>query len=263
MSSADGPDPAHLEDLYRVPDPLGRRDLQSEPDQVVNPPTFLGSREKSLRLHWRPVVSELSRRLKAAGCFPYTDRLDQELSSLPPRPSPKDEAAALKHIFGALVGLRNSPLRGRTRKETRELGEVCRQAIPLVRDWLQHKASEAEARARAAEAIKPLLAALPKPAAEGAAGAGAGRDGNREPSDRQRDILQVLYKRQAFDVDHRMTTDEITEAVEGKGQGNPASFKRPVADLRRRGLVDTKGSRGGGCWLTDAGQAYIKQARNL
>jgi hypothetical protein len=97
--------------------------------------------------------------------------------------------------------------------------------------------------------------------------AGGSKGGNdefgRELSDRQRDILQGLYERRAFDVDHRMTTDEIADAVAGKGRGRPDSFKRPVADLKRRTLIDTKDGSGGGCWLTDTGRDYIKQARNL
>jgi hypothetical protein len=81
------------------------------------------------------------------------------------------------------------------------------------------------------------------------------------PSDRQCDILQVLFKNQASDADHRMTTDEIADAVEGKGRGRVESFKRPIADLKERGLIFTKAGRCGGCWLTDVGQTFIKQCR--
>jgi hypothetical protein len=120
-------------------------------------------RESWHRLHWPPVVSELSRRLKAAGCFQHTDRLDRALAALPAHPTPKEETAALRPVLGALVGLRNRPLRGRTRKETKELGELCRYAIPLVQQWLRHTANEAKVRKQAAENVKPLLAALPNP----------------------------------------------------------------------------------------------------
>jgi hypothetical protein len=82
-------------------------------------------------------------------------------------------------------------------------------------------------------------------------------------SDRQSDILEFLVKRKAFDMDHRMTTEDIAEGVCGKGRGNSDSFKRPITQLKRRGLLETKGGSGGGCWLTEAGQAYIKQARHL
>jgi hypothetical protein len=87
--------------------------------------------------------------------------------------------------------------------------------------------------------------------------------GDSEPSDRQRDILQVLFQQSAFDIDHRMTTEEIVDAVCGPGRGSPDSFKRPVKDLKDRGLVETKYGSRGGVWLTDAGRAYIKQIRNL
>jgi hypothetical protein len=81
-------------------------------------------------------------------------------------------------------------------------------------------------------------------------------------SDRQRDILQTLLRQCAFDIDHRMTTDEIVERVAGRGRGSAASFKRPIADLRRSGLVLTKDGRDGGCWLTVPGRELI-QGRSL
>lgn len=84
-----------------------------------------------------------------------------------------------------------------------------------------------------------------------------------ELSDRQRDILQVLYERKAFDKDNRMTTLDIADAVMEKGRGGVDSFKRPIADLKRRGLIDTTRGSGGGCWLTADGQSFIKQARDL
>jgi hypothetical protein len=82
-------------------------------------------------------------------------------------------------------------------------------------------------------------------------------------SDRQRDILQVLFEKKAFDIDHRMTTDAIRDEVEDNERGKCDSFKRPIANLKGRGLIDTKDGRNGGCWLTDAGREYIKQARKL
>jgi hypothetical protein len=88
-------------------------------------------------------------------------------------------------------------------------------------------------------------------------------DADNEPSDRQRDILQTLFKQKAFDIDHRMTTADVTEAVEGKGRGNAEAFKRPIADLKKRGLVNTKSGSGGGIWLTDAGREHIKKTRRL
>jgi len=90
-----------------------------------------------------------------------------------------------------------------------------------------------------------------------------GRGNKGELSDRQRDILQVLFKKEAFDMDHRLTTDEIATEVEGQGRGSAEDFKAPVADLARRKLVDTKEGRGGGVWLSPQGKKHIKQARKL
>jgi hypothetical protein len=87
------------------------------------------------------------------------------------------------------------------------------------------------------------------------------RSPQTELTDRHRDILQVLLEKTAFDIDHRLTTDEITEAVCGEGRGNPDSFKRPVRELKTRGLVDTKRGSSGGVWLTDAGRRHIEQVR--
>jgi hypothetical protein len=115
-------------------------------------------------VHWRRVVGELSHRLKAAGLFQYADRLDRELASLGPRPTPKDEVAALRRVSGALAGIRISPLLDLAPEETRKLGELRRQAMLLVRRWLRLKECERQERERVAKAIKPLLAALPKPA---------------------------------------------------------------------------------------------------
>jgi hypothetical protein len=84
-----------------------------------------------------------------------------------------------------------------------------------------------------------------------------------ELSDRQRDMLQILFERKAFEVDPRLTTDEVAEAVCGRGRGNPETFKAPMADLARRQLVCTKEGRSGGVWLTPQGKAHIQQARKL
>jgi hypothetical protein len=81
-----------------------------------------------------------------------------------------------------------------------------------------------------------------------------------ELSDRQRDILQVLLKSRAFDVDHRMTTVEISRQVAGPGVVT-ASFGRPIANLKHRGLVMTKEGRDGGCWLTASGRELIQSRR--
>jgi hypothetical protein len=77
-------------------------------------------------------------------------------------------------------------------------------------------------------------------------------------SDRKRDILQVLLQRGASDIDHRMTTEEIAEAVEGKGRSNPEAFKVPISDLKKANLIKTKEGRAGGVWLTEEGKKYAE-----
>jgi hypothetical protein len=78
-------------------------------------------------------------------------------------------------------------------------------------------------------------------------------------SDRQRDILQVLFRNKAFDISHRMTTKDIVDDVEGEGRGFAASFARPIADLKNRGLIHTKEGKGGGSWLTELGQSIFSE----
>jgi hypothetical protein len=97
---------------------------------------------------------------------------------------------------------------------------------------------------------------------EETAATAASQVGTTPLSDRQRDILGMLHKENAFDVDHRRTTKEIVEVVAGHGRASADSFKRPIADLRRRGLIETKEGSEGGCWLTTAGRKSI-QTRQL
>jgi hypothetical protein len=80
-------------------------------------------------------------------------------------------------------------------------------------------------------------------------------------SDRQRDVLKVMFKAVAFDIDQRMTAQEITDAVCGRGRGDPDSFKRPIAGLKHLRLIATKEGSGGGCWLTDAGRKLAETVR--
>jgi hypothetical protein len=68
---------------------------------------------------------------------------------------------------------------------------------------------------------------------------------------RQLDVLQALKEMNATSRSARRTTDEI--AVKVNGGTPPDSFKRPIADLSARGLVQTEQRKGGGVWITPAG----------
>jgi hypothetical protein len=85
----------------------------------------------------------------------------------------------------------------------------------------------------------------------------------RPPSERQLDILQVLFERKAFDEAHRITTEATAKAAANDKDWQADSWKRPVKDLKARGLIDTKIGSRGGCWLTKEGQSFIKKARHL
>jgi hypothetical protein len=107
---------------------------------------------------------------------------------------------------------------------------------------------------------QPAAPELPKNATSGESLV-LGENAAAAISDRQRDILQVLTQSKAFNIDYRMTTEEIVKLVEGQGHGSAVSFKRPIADLRQCGLIETKAGPGGGCWLTAAGQTLIAEIR--
>ena len=81
-------------------------------------------------------------------------------------------------------------------------------------------------------------------------------------SKRQYNILESLYRFEAFSADSLRTTEEIAKKAEGS-EANPEQFKRPIADLKKRGLVGAKLGKGGGCWLTKDGKSLIKRERGL
>jgi hypothetical protein len=74
-------------------------------------------------------------------------------------------------------------------------------------------------------------------------------------------ILEELYKNKAFDRGSCMSTTDLARAVDGNN-GKPSSFKRPVAELRTAGVLDTAEGAGGGAWLTPAGRALIETRRS-
>jgi hypothetical protein len=71
---------------------------------------------------------------------------------------------------------------------------------------------------------------------------------------KQYEILEAMLDLKATDPARRKTAAEIAKAAEGP-QASAETFKRSIADLAHRGLVETKDGRGGGCWLTASGRA--------
>lgn len=78
----------------------------------------------------------------------------------------------------------------------------------------------------------------------------------------QRLILITLLHLGAVNSDSRQTTPEIAVKAEGK-TAEPDRFKRPLADLARKGLVSSKEGRGGGFWLTPSGILRADQIDKL
>jgi hypothetical protein len=81
-------------------------------------------------------------------------------------------------------------------------------------------------------------------------------------SDRQYETLDALLDLKAFDPAHKATTPEIAKRAVG-ASAYPKWFKKAIAGLKRLGLVGTKEGRGGGCWLTPAGRAFIQRIRKI
>jgi hypothetical protein len=73
-------------------------------------------------------------------------------------------------------------------------------------------------------------------------------------SDRQLDIIGFLWEKKAINVGSRQQTREIADVILGKNLGADG-LKRPISDLKRLGLIDTKTGSGGGCWLSPQGIA--------
>jgi hypothetical protein len=75
----------------------------------------------------------------------------------------------------------------------------------------------------------------------------------------QYDILDALRTLRATDEEKRVTGGEIANKV--GGDATAQSVKEPLADLKRRRLVDSKTGRDGGSWLTSEGQNCINAWR--
>jgi hypothetical protein len=80
-------------------------------------------------------------------------------------------------------------------------------------------------------------------------------------SERQYLILEAMLRIKASDPARRKKTEAIAVAAEGKSV-DPASFKRPISNLKKRGLVGTLGGPDGGCWLTEQGRTLAEQLKN-
>ena len=66
--------------------------------------------------------------------------------------------------------------------------------------------------------------------------------------------FEGTFQRKAFRSDKRMRTEDI--AVKAAGQEADANqYKEVIVELKQLRYVDTKEGRGGGCWLTIAGQS--------
>lgn len=84
--------------------------------------------------------------------------------------------------------------------------------------------------------------------------------GPDEPlAERARDVLVAMLELDARDSDRRQPTARIAERAFG-GAGDANSLKPVITDLARNRLVDTRGGRGGGCWLTERG---VRRAEKL
>jgi hypothetical protein len=75
----------------------------------------------------------------------------------------------------------------------------------------------------------------------------------------QYDILDALRNLKAIDPEKRVTGPDIASKV--GGGATEQSVKGPLADLKRRGLVDSKTGRHGGSWLTSKGLDCINGLR--
>jgi hypothetical protein len=73
------------------------------------------------------------------------------------------------------------------------------------------------------------------------------------------DILEALRRLRATGPDNRTTGRAIAAKV--GGDATKHSVKEPLADLKRRGLVDSRTGRNGGTWLTETGLNLINSLR--
>ncbi|MCL2647168.1 MAG: Rrf2 family transcriptional regulator [Phycisphaerales bacterium] len=78
-------------------------------------------------------------------------------------------------------------------------------------------------------------------------------------NERQQKILIAMFELKAFDSDSRCSTEKIAKHTDKFA--TPKSYKQPMADLGRHGLVNKKRGSGGGCWLSEKGQERAEQLK--
>ena len=66
-----------------------------------------------------------------------------------------------------------------------------------------------------------------------------------------------MLELKTFDFESRKTIARIAKSASPKT--DPDTFKEVFSALKKKGLIDTQPSRGGGCWLTEAGRAYAQR----
>lgn len=77
-------------------------------------------------------------------------------------------------------------------------------------------------------------------------------------STRKCEILQHLREQKVTSSLRRQTRWQISQGVEGR-KAKETSFKKPIAQLVRAGLLESKTGRDGGSWLTPAGESVARQ----
>lgn len=70
-------------------------------------------------------------------------------------------------------------------------------------------------------------------------------------------LLQAAYQLQAFDYDSRRIQDDILKRA-FPGEFGESTYKKQFAWLSKNGFFESKGSKGGGTWLTPKGKLYCK-----
>ncbi len=147
--------------------------------------------------------------------------------------------------------------RDKTLQECQKLQQIVYQSLSRVQATANKTYAAADKAAQQPISAQPVVPAM-RPESE----QGQPKDSSVEEtpvlSERQYEILEAMYNLKATDPARRKATEDIARAAEGAGV-NPEVFKRPVADLVRRGFVATKGGRGGGCWLTATGRALAER----
>jgi hypothetical protein len=80
-------------------------------------------------------------------------------------------------------------------------------------------------------------------------------------SRRQVDFLDAMFILGATSENGRRTTEDIVTKATGSDAKTKA-YREITPELKRLGLIDTKSSAGGGCWLTGKGRAIAEEIQN-